>query len=101
MTGPKPAKFVLLTLAAIAVSMPAPASAMQILIKTLTGKTIPLDVEPSDTIGAVKTKIQSKEHIPPEHQRLLLPGKELDDSKTLESYNIQKDSTVFIVLKAP
>lgn len=72
---------------------------MQLFVKTLTGKTVSIEVEEGESIEDVKAKIAEKEGIPPEQQRLIFGGQQLQDAKTLSDYDVGDDSTLHLVLR--
>ena len=72
---------------------------MQVFVKTLTGKTITVDVEPDESVESLKAKIQEKEGVSPDQQRIIFGGKQLDSLKSLSDYDIDDDSTLHLVLR--
>ena len=72
---------------------------LQLFVRTVSGRTLPLQVESGETVEAVKQMLQERENVDVDHQRLVFAGKELDDSKTLESYNLKGDETLEMLFK--
>ena len=76
-------------------------AAFTIFVREMAGRTFTLEVEPSDTIANVQTKVQEQVGIPPGRQRLVFAGQPLDDARTLEDYDIQRESTIDMILAGP
>ena len=76
-------------------------TSMQIFVKTLTGRTVAIVVEEDDTILSVKTKLQEKDNVPVDEQRLIYGGHQLEDKRTLKFYNVGRDATIHLVLRLP
>jgi ubiquitin len=89
----------LLALGLASLALAAPTFAEKLLIKTLTGKTIEIEVKLTDTVTSVKDKLADKEGAPPDQQRLIYAGKQLEDGKTLADYQITDNATVHLVLR--
>jgi ubiquitin len=72
---------------------------MQIFVRTITGKNLTLEVDPTDSVKALKEKIQEKEAIPESQQRLIFAGKQLADERTMADYNVQNSAQISLMLR--